>query len=293
MLLDHTTAEKLIHQIAQGPWAEGDPVDLVQYTRITPEAAALLAREYRGDEGLQNAPDDHPAGATTNFELDLSGLRSLDVASARALARWNPRADVPDEATCTLNLSGLRHSPPPVLGALAGWSVGAATASLWLEGFRKLGVARAAALGCWNGGNLVSDLYLGSLEALGPDEAGVLTARCVGTLALGVRELTLETAVLLGQAGCQRIFLSRLERIDPPVLLALAGRTREGELRPEYASPEFVRAEPLELSLACSQRAALRDVTRELAEVIEMVRQWGVKVRLARATERELRALSQ
>lgn len=292
MLLEHTTAEKLINQIALGPWSSAEPVDLVQYTRITPEAAWLLAREYRGEESPGSGPETARPGAPAHFELDLSGLRSLDVASARALACWNPGAKVPDEATCTLNLSGLRHSPPQVLAVLARWSVTAATASLWLGGFRKLGRARAEALGRWNGGNLVSNLYLGAVEALEPEEAEALTAGWVGTLALGLREITLESAVRLGQAGCQWLILPRLERIEPPVLLALAGLTPEGELRPEYASPEFGRAEPLELFLGGDRRSGLRDVTRELAGVIDTVRQLGVKVNLPRATLRELRAWS-
>jgi hypothetical protein len=292
MLLEKTTAENLIRELALGPWLGAEPVDLVQFTRITPGAAEVLAREWRGDESVESGTGDRSPGAPACFELDLSGLRSLDVESARALARWDPAPEVPDEAVCTLHLGGLRHSPPKVLAALAGWSVTAATASLWLGGFRKLGVARAAALGRWSGGNLVSNLYLGAVEELAADEAGALTSGWVATLSVGLRELTWETAVRLGQAGCQELILPRLERIEPPVLLALAGLTAEGELRPEYASAEFGRAEPLGLFLGGDVRAGLRDVTPELAGAFETVRQRGVKVRLARATERALRAFA-
>jgi hypothetical protein len=102
--------------------------------------------------------------------------------------------------------------------------------------------------------------------------------------------VTLETAVLLGQAGYGRITLSRPDRIGPDALLALGGLTPDGRPRPERASPEFARAKPLELYLG-ERGDLLRQPTRETLMAISLLRRAGVKVPLSRAAERALRAL--
>ena len=294
MKLDLICAEKIIAKQATSDRAEDRASNLRNFTEITPDAAALLARYFCYAEKDQVESSVLGSNHVDLYELDLRGLKDLDLHSAIELAKWNPLLSNPDDSICTLNLNGLSHPAPDVLTALANWRVSASTAQLSLNGMPKLDELSAKAVGKWKGGNLFSQLNLSGVMDLNADIASALcaTGNHGGGITLGLSILSKETATVLGKAGFGLIAIPKLERIDAPSLHSLAGLTSEGELHLNLNVHCEQDSRVLELGLG-DPKVELQGLTPALLDAIDSLQQIGVELRISLATSRKLASLRQ
>jgi hypothetical protein len=279
--LTPAAVETMLAPAADAEAQDALPADWSKFTAITADAAALLAARYQGKK--ETICDLSVLGGLTGtiLELNLSGLTELDLPSAAALARWNPKVNDPDLSTCTLDLSGLAQPSPQVLTALSTWKVSAGTATLVLNGMQALDESAARALGTWRGGDHHSFLQLNGVRELTAAAAARLCAENSDGLSLGVTHLSEESAAILGQSGFSFLELRYLEVIDRGLLHGLGGLTPEGELSPEQQLPPQPSLVDKPILALGNARTAFRGPMPGIADAIQSLQRLWIEVVLS------------
>lgn len=163
------------------------PADPNTITSLTPEQAATLVAEFKGQD------------------LRLGGLTALTPEVARAIAAFNRGA---------LYLDGLPSLPADVAAELAAYK----GLGLSLNGVTTLSAAEAEALVAFAG----NTLSLGGLTTLTPDVAGAI-GTFKGSVDLnGLTTLPVESAAAVAEVRGQRLSLNALTTLSPESARAIA-----------------------------------------------------------------------
>jgi hypothetical protein len=274
-----------------------------EYTSITPDAARILADGYKHTT-LQ--PDPMGELTFTEAELDLSGLTTLDVESAKALAGWGQNGGAcfmslnlggltqltPEIATalaswkpdfeiydglCSLILDGVTSASAEALEALAKWAPGCISTSLFLNGFKTLDLDQAKAISKWSGAGDVLQLSLHGLENVSKFVIQELAHWPGDQLGLGLRQLSPENAGILSGFKGTVMELPFLAVIDIATAKELFCTDVEDPQKKNV--PKWV-----EIDLG-SEVELMAGITPEVADWITDMRVCGIEVQLSKQSE--------
>lgn len=275
-----------------------------EYTSITPEAARVLARDYK----CKHRPSriGVTAGFVTESKLDLSGLTLLDGESAKslsewgqengafimelnlsglteltpeiaaALAAWQPNQETEDGG-CGLILDGIKQATAKTLEALARWNPGCIFPTLSLKGLEALGVDEAKAIRGWAGGAGYSQLMLGGVRMIGCEAVSELVQWTGEALGLGIDALPVDVATELSHFKGHTLGLDKLTKID--IVSAQKLFNTAAEVSPGEQPPSW------EMLVLGSGDEPLAGITPEVADWITSLRAAGVEVKVSGLTE--------